>query len=61
MFQQIDLSALADYLIEEVDCSADYEEDCFGLVFREQRLYVERHPAYFRIEHGVSVYELPRH
>jgi hypothetical protein len=61
MFQQIDLEALADFLVYEVDCSADYEEDCFALTFREERLYVERHPSHFRIEHGRAVMELPRH
>lgn len=58
---QIDLNVLSDFLIEEVDCSADYEEDCFGLMFRDALLYVERHPTHFRIEHDRAVYELPRH
>lgn len=58
---QIDLNALADFLIEEVDCSADYEEDCFELMFRDAHLYVERHITHFWIVHGRAVYELPRH
>ena len=60
MFQMIDLEALADFLEYEVDCSADYEEDCFGLTFRDHQFYVERHPTHFRIEHSAMAYELPR-
>jgi len=60
MVRTLDLSALADFLIEEVDCSADYEEDCFGLTFRGVRFYVERHRSHFRLEQGQRVYELPR-
>ncbi|QDC38690.1 MULTISPECIES: hypothetical protein [Sphingobium] len=57
---EIHLNALADFLIEEIDCSAEYEEDCFGLTFRGYRLYVERRRMHFRIEHGAAVFELPR-
>lgn len=57
---QIDFEALADFLTYTVDCSADYEEDQFGVEFQGSRFYVERHRDCFRIEAGGEVLELPR-
>ena len=58
---QIDLNALADYMLFTVDCSADFEEDAFSMEFNGQRFYVERYTTHFYMEtkHG-EVFELPR-
>lgn len=57
-----ELEALADYLLCEIDCSADYEEDEFSIEWRGHRLYVERYVGFFRVEvgHEDVVLELPR-
>ncbi|MEV4933165.1 hypothetical protein [Sphingobium sp. LSP13-1-1.1] len=58
-----ELAALADYLLCEIDCSSDYEEDEFSVEWRGHRLYVERYMSHFRVEvdHEDDVIELPRH
>lgn len=62
MQQQLDLNKLADFMLYEVECCADYEEDCFAVTFDGQRLYVERYLTFYRIEvgHEDEVLELPR-
>jgi len=57
-----ELEALADYLICEIDCSADFEDDCFGIEWNGHRFYVERYMTHFRVElgHEDEVVELPR-
>ena len=58
-----ELTALADYLLCEIDCSSEYEEGEFSIVWRDHRLYVERYLSHFRVEvdHEDDVFELPRH
>lgn len=58
-----ELEALADYLVCEIDFSADYEEDEFSIEWQGHRLYVERYLSHFRVEvgHEDEVIELPRH
>lgn len=57
-----ELAALADYLVCEIDCSAEYEDDQFGIQFAGVGCYVERYSNFFRVEvgHPDDVVELPR-
>lgn len=58
---QIDLAQLADYMIEVVDCSADYEEDAFRVDYNGHAFYVERQASHFLIEaRWGETFELPR-
>lgn len=59
----IELSALADHLINVIDCSPEYEDDQFAITFEGVRCYVERYRDAFRVEvgHEDDVVELPRH
>lgn len=59
---ELDLSKLADFMLEVVECSPDYEEDEFSVMFDGHRLYCERYITHYRIEvgHEDSVVELPR-
>ena len=59
--EQTNLNALADYMLEVVDCSAEYEDDAFAIDFHGERFYVERYQSHFHMEtlHG-EVFELPR-
>lgn len=59
---QIDLAKLADFMLEEVDCSPDFEEDAFRVDYAGQVFYVERYTSHFYMEDtsGAS-FELPRH
>ncbi len=60
--EQIDLDALADYMLSTVDCSAEFEDDAFGIEFRGERFYVERYSTHFYMEdRDGTVFELPRH
>lgn len=60
--EQIDLSALADFMLEVVDCSADYEEDAFRVDYNGHAFYVERYTSHFYMEdRDGTVFELPRH
>jgi hypothetical protein len=60
--EQIDLNALADYMLGTVDCSEDYEDDAFGVEFRGERFYVERYSSHFYMEdRNGTVFEIPRH
>lgn len=62
LLNNTELNALTDYMLCEVDCSADYEDDCFGLRWEGHALYVERYISHFRIEldHQDNVLEIPR-
>lgn len=57
----IDLSKFAEFMLEEIDTNADYEEDAFSVEFAGERFYVERYTSHFYMEtrHG-EVFELPR-
>ncbi|WP_288484832.1 hypothetical protein [uncultured Novosphingobium sp.] len=57
-----ELAQLSDYLICEIDCSPDYEDDAFAVTFLGVRCYVERYRDAFRVEvgHEDDVVELPR-
>lgn len=59
---QIDLAKLADFMLEEVDCSPEFEEDAFRVDYNGHAFYVERYTTHFLIEDvdGASI-ELPRH
>lgn len=60
--EQIDLNALADYMLGTVDCCEDYEDDAFGIEFRGERFYVERYSSHFYMEdRNGTVFEIPRH
>ena len=63
LFNTTELAALADHLINVIDCSEEYEEDCFAITFNGVRCYVERYRDAFRVEvgHEDDVVELPRH
>lgn len=58
-----ELEQLADYLVCEVDCSSEFEDDCFAITFLGVRCYVERYIGFFRVEvgHKDNAVELPRH
>ena len=61
MVSKIDLAKLADFMIEEVDCLPEYEDDAFSVDYNGERLYVERYTSHFYIEdRWGTVYELPR-
>ena len=62
MLTQIELSNLADFMLYEVECCSDYEEDEFCVNWNGHRLYVERYLSHYRIEigHEDDVVELPR-
>jgi hypothetical protein len=62
LLNNTELAQLSDYLICEIDCSAEYEDDQFAFTFSGVRLYVERYPSFFRVEvgHEDDVVELPR-
>jgi hypothetical protein len=57
-----ELARLADYLICEIDCSEEYEDDQFAISFSGVRCYVERYNDCFRVEvgHEDDVVHLPR-
>lgn len=57
-----ELAALADYLIEVVECDPAYEDDSFSITFYGVRLYCERYNDSYRVEvgHEDDVVELPR-
>ncbi|MEK7456472.1 hypothetical protein GS397_07185 [Sphingobium yanoikuyae] len=59
----VELGQLADFMIEVVECDANFEEDEFCVVWNGHRLYVERYLSHYRIEvgHEDDVVELPRH
>jgi len=62
MFNNTDLAALADYMVEEVDCSSEFEDDAFGIEFRGERFYVERYRSHFYVESRFGdIYEVPRY
>ncbi|GFE72399.1 hypothetical protein [Novosphingobium sp. TCA1] len=62
LLNNTELSALADYLVCEIDCSAEYEDDQFAVTFSGVRCYVERYRDEFRVEvgHEDDVVFLPR-
>jgi hypothetical protein len=62
LLNNTELSALADHLINVIDCSPEYEDECFAFTFEGVRLYVERYSDAFRVEvgHEDDVIELPR-
>lgn len=62
MLTQYELNQLTDYMLEVIDCDADFEEDEFCVTWNGHRLYVERYVSHFRIEvgHEDAVLELPR-
>lgn len=63
MLTQVELAQLADFMLEVVECDADFEEDEFCCSWNGHRLYVERYLTHYRIElgHEDDVVELPRH
>ena len=62
MITQNTLSALADYMLEVVDCSSEFEEDQFSIEFEGERFYCERYRSHFYMEtRDGLVFELPRH
>ncbi|QWT14551.1 hypothetical protein [Sphingobium xenophagum] len=56
------MNQLADFMLEVVECDADFEEDDFCVTWIGRRLYVERYLSHYRIElgHEDDVVELPR-
>ena len=56
-----DLGKFAEFMLEEIDTNADYEEDAFSIEFNGEHFYVERYSTHFYMEtrHG-EVFELPR-
>lgn len=62
MLTQIDLSALADYIVFTLECDPEYEDDSFAFSFEGQRIYAERYISHYRLEigHEDNVVELPR-
>lgn len=61
MLTQIDLSKFADYMIETIDCSDEYEDDQFGVEFDGERFYIERYPTHFYCEDRFEqVFLIPR-
>lgn len=63
MLTQIDLTAIADFALNNFDYDAEYEDDQFAVTIQDTRCYVERYRTHFRIEvgHEDNVVELPRH
>lgn len=63
MLTQVELTQLADFMLEVVECDADYEEDEFCVSWNGHRLYVERYLSHYLIEvdHEDNTIELPRH
>lgn len=62
MLTQIELSALADYMLFEVECDPALEDDCFAVSWEGHRLFVQRRRSHFNIEFteiGETV-QLPR-
>lgn len=59
---QLNLEALALFMLEEVDCSSEYEDDCFAVSFQGERLFCNRYPSHFAIEivSTAQIVELPR-
>jgi hypothetical protein len=57
---QIDLNALAHFVDNTLDYSADYEEDCFCFDFNGARVYCERHRNCFKLEVAGEAFQLPR-
>jgi hypothetical protein len=57
-----ELAALADHLIEVVECDPEYEDDAFAITFYGVRIYCERYRTFYRAEigHQDDVVELPR-
>lgn len=62
MQMQIDLSKLADFIIEDIETSPDFEDDQFAFTFQDVRCYCERYLTHYRVElgHEDFVVELPR-
>lgn len=57
-----ELSALEDYMLCEIDCSEQFEDDCFGLHWRGHAIYVERYVSHFRLQfdHEDNRVDIPR-
>lgn len=57
-----ELAALADYLVEVVECDPEYEDDAFAITFYSVRCFCTRCGDHFKIEVGSpeQVVELPR-
>jgi len=57
---QIELNAFANYALNTLDYSAEFEDDAFAVTFEGARYYVERKRNHFAIHIGSEVHKLPR-
>ncbi|WP_313040754.1 hypothetical protein [Sphingobium yanoikuyae] len=60
MFQQIDLNAVATFVLDVCDYSPDYEDDSFVVEVEGARFYVERKCNWFVLHVGQLKHRLPR-
>jgi hypothetical protein len=55
----VNLVLLAEF-VEELDCSSEFEDDCFSFWFENERIYCERLPTAFFLHVGNERHSLPR-
>lgn len=60
MFNQIDLSALANFVESTLDFHPDFEDDAFAFDFEGERIYCERKRNCFDLYVGNERFQLPR-
>jgi hypothetical protein len=57
---QVELNAVAAFVLDVCDYSADYEADEFTVDVEGARYYVERKSRYFVLHAGAERHKLPR-
>ena len=57
---QIDLDALADYVLATFDFNEQFEDDAFAVRFEGVAVYVERKRSHFLLHVGTECHQLPR-
>lgn len=60
MQTQIDTKALAAFVLDTLDYSAEYEDDTFAFDFKGARIYCERKRSTFVLHVGQERIKLPR-
>ncbi len=55
-----DVQLVANYVLDNADCDARYEDDCFCVEVCDVRWYVERKKRHFVLHVGETTLRLPR-
>lgn len=57
---QTELADFANYVLNTLDYSAEFEDDAFAVTYHGVRYYVERKRDHFNIHVGSTRHKLPR-